>query len=227
MTQYHATHLSLTKKLYQEIRGQGTQAAFSQKSDIYAFGCILYRLCTLSDPLIIDDIKPSDITADYSIELLSLISSMLGTDRDERPTATQIKNQLAAIGLQMFTAATLHCSTCHETFPSRTQLAKHHKKTGHSWKPTETKQLPTIPAPPPANRDAGLKIRGVAAHAPAEANVDPSPCIVCRRHFNTKKQFFGHLYGVHHYRGLKYVRKRRADDDVGVDEERHEKRVAQ
>ena len=52
-----------------EIRG--FQAAFSQKSDVYAFGCILYRLCTLEDPSILDDVRPLDISGDYSMELLN------------------------------------------------------------------------------------------------------------------------------------------------------------
>lgn len=219
---------------FQEIRGQDFQAAFSQKSDVYAFGCILYRLCTLSDIVfVLDDIKPSDISADYSMELLSLTSSMLSLDRDERPTATQAKEKLAAIGLQMFTTATLHCSTCHETFPSRNQLSKHLKKAGHWHGPQNIVPLiKTAVNSSPTNGEVDLKIRGVAEAVTEyhfdpknHEEVDPTPCFVCRRHFNTKKHFFGHLHGANHYRGPKYVMKRRADDEVDIDEDRQDKRL--
>lgn len=213
----------------QEIRGQEHQAAFSQKSDVYAFGCILYRLCTLSNPVILDDIKPCDISANYSIELLSLISSMLSMERDERPTASAVKEQLATIGFQALTTATLHCAACHETFPSRNQLVKHLKKTGHR----RPQGMHSKPANDPASSDTGLRIHGVA-DAPAvyhydengtEDIVNPSPCVVCMRHFNSKKQFFGHLGGVRHWRAPKYVRKRRAEIDPKLDAEHHEKRL--
>jgi hypothetical protein len=72
-----------------------------------------------------------------------------------------------------------------------------------------------------------MTIRG-AAHAPAplqhhyddDATLDtpdPSPCVVCNKHFNTKRQFFKHLHGVHHYRGLKYVTKRKAENGPNID----------
>lgn len=208
-----------------EIRDQGYQAAFSQKSDIYAFGCILHRLCTLEQPEILDDVKPFDISADYSMELLSLVSSMLSTDRNERPTASQVKQQLATIGMRLFSAAPTHCQQCHETFPSRNQLTKHLKTTRHK-RPAQ----PNNPIKPsPTEESIGLRIRGVAgapatSHdgddtaAPTATTNIPSPCVVCMRYFNSKKHFFGHIHGASHYRGPKYVHKRRAEERLSVDE---------
>jgi serine/threonine protein kinase len=121
-----------------EIRGY--QAAFSQKSDVYAFGCILHRLCTLDDPTILDDIKPTDILGDYSIELLTLISSMLSFERDARPTALQVKEQLATIGLKMFPSIIRNsptCLVCRRSFPSKNQLWKHLKQVGHHKQPNK------------------------------------------------------------------------------------------
>ncbi|CAO2651821.1 Nn.00g001040.m01.CDS01 [Neocucurbitaria sp. VM-36] len=213
-----------------EIRGQGYQAAFSQKSDVYAFGCILYRLCTLEDPAILDDIKPSDISLDYSIELLSLTSSMLSVDRDDRPTASQVREQLATLGLQLFPAPALHCKSCHQSFPSKNQLSKHYKDTKNQCRYAAEHKIG--PNHALASDDTGLKIRG-AAEAPAQHYydenatdvVDPSPCIVCMRHFNSKKRFYKHLHGVNHYRKPNYVYKRRAEQDLDIDGERAEKRV--
>jgi hypothetical protein len=56
--------MCFSNQTLQEIRGQGYQSAFSRKFDIYGFGCILYRLCTLAEPVVIDDIKPLDIAVD-------------------------------------------------------------------------------------------------------------------------------------------------------------------
>ncbi|KAI8943174.1 hypothetical protein NX059_001203 [Plenodomus lindquistii] len=213
-----------------EIRGQGYEAAFSQKSDIYAFGCVLHRLCTLEQHGILDDVKPCDISADYSMELLGLISSMLSADRDERPTATNAREQFAAIGMRMFTADSLHCLECHETFPSRNQLTKHLKITRHK-RPSMKTQANNGLNGVTTHETGGLKIRGVA-EAPTKVHyeestlevVDPSPCVVCMRYFNSKKHFFGHIHGANHYRGPKQVAKRRAENRLSLDVERRDKR---
>jgi serine/threonine protein kinase len=57
-----------------EIRG--CRAAFSQKSDVYASGCVLHRLCTLGDQSVLDDIKPAEFSGYDSMNLLNSISSM-------------------------------------------------------------------------------------------------------------------------------------------------------
>jgi hypothetical protein len=44
--------------------------------------------------------------------------------------------------------------------------------------------------------------------------------MVCRRKFNKKKQFFSHIHGANHYRGARYVAKRRADVDVDKEDQR-------
>lgn len=217
----------------QEIRGQGYEAAFSQKSDVYAFGCILYRLCTLENPVILDDLKPCDIPADYSMELLSLVCSMLSTDRDERPTALQIKDQLAAMSMQMFATSELHCLECHDTFPSRNQLTKHLKVTRHK-RPAKGSQVNVRVNESSADGTIGIRIRGAAA-VPNERRhydenttgaADVSPCLVCMRHFDTKRGFFSHMGGANHYRGPKYVLKRRAEEGLNMDQGHCEKRLA-
>jgi serine/threonine protein kinase len=206
----------------QEMRAQGQQAAFSQKSDIYAFSCILYRLCSLAEPMAMDDIKPMDILTNYSIELLSLISNMLSSDRDVRPTASQTKYRLAAMALKLFQLKTATCRTCEQTFPSRNQLVKHLKNTGHNRKATVEEWAPLL-AISELEKENGFRFRG-CANAPAQYHYDnedlgvlnPSPCMVCNKYFNTKRQFFAHLSGVHHFRNTKYVLKRKAEKDLTV-----------
>jgi hypothetical protein len=178
--------------------------------------------------MIIDDIKPEDISLDYSIELLGLISTMLSSDRDVRPTATQVKEQLTAIAIKLFQPNTAKCRMCAETFSSRNQLIKHLKKTGHNRKATVAEPESSARLP---DNESGLTIRG-CADAPAQYHyderdldvIDPSPCVVCNRYFNTKRQFFAHLGGVHHYRSTKFVQKRKAENDPNI--EKREERLA-
>ncbi|KAF1918479.1 hypothetical protein BDU57DRAFT_201128 [Ampelomyces quisqualis] len=174
------------------------------------------------------------MSMNYSIELLSLISTMLSTERDSRPTASQAKGQLRAIALQLFQPKTTNkCSVCEEVFSSRTQLDKHYKKFRH-YRPTKA----TSTAPPvgqgTVKAEDDFSIRGCATVPPqyyydeAELEaVDPSPCVVCNKYFNTKGQFFSHLGGGRHWRNAKYVQKRKAEIDLNVDvgkgERRHEK----
>jgi serine/threonine protein kinase len=216
----------------QEIRGKGHEAAFSQKSDVYAFGCILYRLCTLVEPIVLDDIKPRDISMDYSTELLSLISTMLSSERDARPTAAQVKDQLTAIGLQLLQPKSTTCRVCEQAFPTRKELFTHIKSTGHKSRVIIRDPHPQL-NDQASKDDPGLTIRGFA-DAPAKYHyddneldaIDPSPCIVCDKHFNNKRQFFSHLYGVHHYRGLNYVLKRKAENDLSEDAAKRDERLA-
>jgi uncharacterized C2H2 Zn-finger protein len=166
----------------------------------------------------IDDIKPLDISDNYSIELLSLISTMLSSERDERPTATQTKDQLATMALKLFQPKVVRCRTCEQTFPSRNQLVKHLKNTGHNRKATIEESAP-LPANNELSNEGGFTIRG-RANAPTQYHYDDgedvdgvntSPCVVCNKYFKTKRQFFGHLGGVHHFRSAKYVLKRKAE----------------
>jgi serine/threonine protein kinase len=235
----------------QEIRGQGYQAAFSQRSDIYAFGCILYRLCSLEEPGLLDNFNPSEMSMNYSVELLKLISTMLSSERDERPTAVQVKDRLKTIALQLFQPKTTKCHTCEETFPSRNQLTKHLKQTGH-YRSAAGTDAAVLPAPNASGKTSGFNICGYAeipgqpgkenelrirgcADAPVQYHydeknldaVDPSPCAVCKRHFKTKKQFFTHLLGgPRHFRGAKYVQKRKAERGLDSDVEKEDERLA-
>jgi hypothetical protein len=208
----------------QEIRSQGFEAAFSQKSDIYAFGCILYRLVTLAQPAVLNDVKVSDIGAEYSIELLGLVCEMLSSEREDRLTAQQVKEKLVCIAEKLSTPAELKCGVCEGMFVSKNALRKHFNKAGHGRRDHDTK---------PAGDEQQITIRG-AAHAPAPLQYhydhaaldapDPSPCVVCNKHFNTKRQFFAHLGGGQHWRSAKYVQKRKAEDGPGVGEEEKEGR---
>lgn len=161
-----------------------------------------------------------DIAVGYSIELLSLISAMLSSERDVRPTATQVKDQFTAIGLQLFQAKSIECRACQQKFPGKPELRQHLKKTGHNRKQPPNPE----PVADEPKSDPGLTIRGVA-DAPAKYyydekeldTPDPSPCLVCNKRFNKKRQFFVHLRAGHHYRGLKYVHKRKASKEVKMD----------
>ncbi|KAF2822201.1 kinase-like protein [Ophiobolus disseminans] len=214
-----------------EIRGQGHEAAFSQKSDIFAFGCILYRLCSLAEPEV-DDTYPLDLAAGYSKELLLLVAVMLHTNRDARPTATQVKEKLAAIATKFFSSGSMTCRTCKEEFVSKNALQKHVKKTGHGRKDGSLSQNPKI-SDPGVNQKDQMTIRG-AANAPVKHYYDdkepdspkPSPCVVCDKHFSTKGKFFKHLHGGHHYRGVNYVQKRKAMDGIHVDVDKEDERLA-
>lgn len=223
-----------------EIRGY--RAAFSQKSDVYAFGCVLHRLCTLEDPFVLDDLKPTKILGDYSITLLSLISSMISSERDERPTASQVKEQLAAIANEMFPVeaetTTIRCQTCRNIFASREALSKHAKKKGHDQEQINhvvplvdriTKDEP-LSARITKDRsresisveDIEFKIRG-AADAPPKLHYDeidgepeiPPPCVVCWKGYDSKSKLFRHLYCGPHTRPSHVVIKRLAEvDDI-------------
>lgn len=157
---------------------------------------------------------------------------MLCGDREERPTAAAVKQRLGDLGLQMLTTSTIHCAACHDTFPSKNQLAKHLKVSGHR-RPNGSGSKAQ---PVRLTGDNELRIRG-AATAPTEYHLDenttepaadPSPCVVClKKNFASAKRFYGHLHGAHHYRGPKYVQKRRAEIDTEFDAEHHEKRLEQ
>jgi hypothetical protein len=177
------------------------------------------------------------MSEDHSLDLLELVSAMLSTNRDERPTASQVKDHLAATALHSFQVATPHCPTCSETFPSKNQLSKHQKKTGHR-RHTAGDKSPFEPVEQEANENVGLRIRG-AANAGIATNsasehyhdvkatndaTNPPSCIVCRKSFNKKKQFFGHIHGANHCRSARYIAKRRADTDLDVDTDKEDSR---
>jgi hypothetical protein len=84
--------------------------------------------------MVVDDIKPHDISLNYSIELLSLISSTLSSEHNVRPTATQVKDQLSVIALQLFQPKKTRCRACGQAFSDHPALPQRHKETGHRRK---------------------------------------------------------------------------------------------
>jgi hypothetical protein len=160
------------------------------------------------------------------MELLGLVRSMLSTDRDARPTASQVKEQLAAIATKLFAPTGEKCNTCQQDFISVNALRKHVKKAGHGRKAavlvTDFKTTHCV-----VETHSQMAIRGAADaiakyhYDDAELDApDPSPCAVCNKHFKTKRQFFAHLSGgPRHYRSAKYVMKRKAENDLTDDKE--------
>ncbi|KAF2865140.1 kinase-like domain-containing protein [Massariosphaeria phaeospora] len=213
-----------------EIRTQDG-AAFSQKSDIYAFGCILFRLCTLQDPhpFEVDDVKPRDISTNYSIGLLVLVSSMLCAERDDRPTASEVKQRLMALVRDYEFPNAAECRVCSRLFLSKNKLRIHlsessheHNRSGNAANLHEH-AVTELTAWAGADDEVDLNIQGAAN---GQNDVDPSPCAVCMRHFNSKKRFFQHLFAGRHYRNPGFVRKRRSENDFDVvTSKRHRKHV--
>lgn len=179
--------------------------------------------------MVLDDIKPRDIAVDYSMDLLVLVSAMLSTDRDDRPTASQVKMLLAAIAKELFKTAGEKCGTCQREFISKNALRKHVKKAGHGRNFAPTAQPSHAQASVQDSKtshravenDSQFTIRGVA-DAPTryfydDAELDasgPSICMACNRHFKTKRQLFAHLGAGHHFRSAKYISKRKAEMDA-------------
>lgn len=161
---------------------------------------------------------------------------MLSADRDYRPTAADIRVELAMLAQRLFPSLDVHCKTCHQNFPSRSQLDKHFKDRSNRCRYVHDKQKLSNRSDIPTNGVPELKIRG-AADAPAQLYYDettagaeepelkPSPCVVCMRHFNSKRRFYGHLHGAHHYRNVGYVLKRHAENALDVEGGKAEKRA--
>ncbi|KAH7092215.1 hypothetical protein FB567DRAFT_516773 [Paraphoma chrysanthemicola] len=172
-----------------------------------------------------------DIAPDYSIELLSLISTMLSSERDTRPTATQVKQQLETIAVKLFASPSVQCRTCQSSFVSKKALLAHLKKTKHGRRAATTEEQIKI-SDSVAGDDAQITIRG-AASGPVRHYyddeqldaLDPSPCVVCNKSFNTKRQFFAHLGGGRHWRNAQYVKKRKAESQLSVDMGKGEDRL--
>ncbi|KAF1835164.1 hypothetical protein BDW02DRAFT_496627 [Decorospora gaudefroyi] len=157
---------------------------------------------------------------------------MLSADRNERPTASQVKEQLATLALHLFPAANRECSVCKQNFVSKKGLHKHIKKTGHRI------QLKTEQDSAEATTKDEFRIRG-AANVPTQYHYEdgietqngplegdePPPCVVCWKGYDSKRRLFRHLYCGDHVRGRKLVMKRLADNEIDFDEERRTKRL--
>ncbi|KAH7386101.1 hypothetical protein BKA66DRAFT_69237 [Pyrenochaeta sp. MPI-SDFR-AT-0127] len=160
---------------------------------------------------------------------------MLSTERDERPTAIQIRGGLAAHALKLFSSTGETCRVCNRDFISKNGLHKHLRKTGHSSKGGLQNQ-DTRPANIPNEPDQGLTIRG-AANTPTQyyyengdiAEFDgnePPPCVVCWKSCDSKQKLFQHIYCGQHVRRQRQVLKRLADSNVNLyAETHHDKRL--
>ncbi|KAF2257894.1 kinase-like protein, partial [Lojkania enalia] len=196
-----------------EIHDRGVCAAFSEKSDVYAFGCVLFRLCTLKHPsLPLAGIKPLEVSKDYSINLLSLISSMLSIDRFKRPTAFEVKEQLMTL-IRKISSTAKECRQCRCVFLSNNKLHKHLQETLHYRDENEESSDEEGPLEPAARNEplgeigfrikgadaqnealnqVGFRIKGAATGYVSEEN--PRICAVCKRDFDAKKHLFKHLH---------------------------------
>lgn len=65
---------------------------YTNKSDVWSLGCILYELCTLKKANIctIELSKPPKISTSFSKDLQFLIDSMLNTDPKQRPSISEL-----------------------------------------------------------------------------------------------------------------------------------------
>jgi hypothetical protein len=88
---------------------------------------------------------------------------------------------------------------------------------------------------PDASRKENAWTIGECAEAPAQYHydeeyldvVDPSPCAACNKYFNTKRHFFVHLKGgPHHWRNARYVKKRKAENELNIDFGKEDERLA-
>ncbi|ORY09003.1 kinase-like domain-containing protein [Clohesyomyces aquaticus] len=219
-----------------EISGPAALVPFSQKSDVYAFGCILFRLCTLKHPFEAAGLQPREISRAYSIDLLSLISTMLSIERVDRPTAAQVKEQLMALIRQNISPTAKECRKCQRVFLSTDKLRIHLKRTKHSRKAdADSSDEDTFEswnpgaafsrAVAPTHSEPEFRIKGMAklmeqhqeqGQELTEAGPDPCPCVVCMQCFDSKKTFFKHLHNRNHYRSAKYVLKRKSTKDLNT-----------
>jgi hypothetical protein len=100
--------------------------------------------------------------------------------------------------------------------------SKHVKKTGHN----RTDTAIHTPRDGPDLRTRECAALPTQYHHDEEDldDIDPSSCVVCSRHFNTKRQFFAHLGGGH-YRGPIYVQKDKAELYQETKSSKKEKRL--
>jgi serine/threonine protein kinase len=109
---YYHVDLNTTDLYLKEIRGRRPNVICSERSDMYALGCVLYRLCTLEELDQAARVKPLDISPDYSVDLLSLIGSMPSYDRVDRPTAIAVKHHLLQLIRRYLDLQAKDCRRC-------------------------------------------------------------------------------------------------------------------
>jgi hypothetical protein len=107
---------------------------------------------------------------------------MLSSERDERPTAVQVKDGLKTIALQLFQPKTAKCRVCEQSFSSRSQLSRHLNETGHNRPAAET-SLATLPAP-----------------GASESQFKAATCRTCQEIFPSCTELTKHFKQTGHYR---------------------------
>jgi hypothetical protein len=183
----------------------------------------------LDSPEHVAGLKPFEISQNYSIDLLSLISSMLSEDPVDRPTAANVKSQLMVLIRKNISPSAQECYKCGNVFLSNTQLRKHMKavhrpiigsvdfKSGKGQAPKFSEDpTPDIWIEDRLEFDNGSMTIQPLADGTAHGTVDPSPCLVCMRNFNSKKRFFQHLHCQNHWRNEYYVLKRRSENEINI-----------
>ena len=105
---------------------------YNQKSDIWALGCVLYELCTLSrafeaanlPALVFKIMKGSykQISDTYSPELKQLVRSLLNLDHTKRPSVSQILAQPIIVKVMYCTIVGIGAITMN-TASSRNQVS--------------------------------------------------------------------------------------------------------
>lgn len=153
---------------------------YSQKSDIWALGCLLYEMCTLKPVFALDKATESvmkilvscqpEIPNIYSVDLNNLISSMLLKSADERPGINDILQiPIVRERIENLFMAKLHRLEFTEPMRQRTfgrpnlgQKPGTVKLSRPKIAKNEKKKIDTKPRKPPAERDvSGLAVCAV------------------------------------------------------------------
>lgn len=150
---------------------------------------------------------------------------MLSFDRDDRPTAAEVKDLLMTRIRDYIAPYENECRTCGQVFSSRNKLYHHLKRSQHfrddvlqDVSDEEVHPVGASHVTRPVNAVADepkLHINGTDDHTSNTATMKAGPirklCVVCTRKFRSRKALFKHLHYVHHWRKPDYVLKRQVE----------------
>jgi hypothetical protein len=156
---------------------------------------------------------------------------MLSYDRDDRPTASQVKQKLLELIRRYLEPGANECLKCRQLFHSAAELKQHIKENGHfqsnkvqnhSRAGHQHTREYNLPDPnKPLDEAPELQIRNMAKHIIEEEEEEEDSycrlCAVCMRNFHSKNAFFGHLHNGHHWREPGFVFRRFAEHNVTID----------